>query len=817
MIDLSEGAWSLSLTEPGAIETPHATGHQWDFVPARVPGTVAGALAKAGRYDPEDPFPLHDKDVWYEAWFDAEPGQYRLCLDGLATIAEVYLNDVEVLSSRNMFRKYSLPVELTGRNVLKICFRALEPHLNAKGPRARWKPQLATSQGLRLVRTTLLGHMPGWCPEIHAVGPYRPIRLERETAPRIVDKHILADLAPDGSAALSVAVRLENVDAEPVLTCAGVSAKMTRQDDGTYAATLRPEGITPWMPHTHGDPALYDVAVHCADHTFSLGKTGFRRVEADHGHDGRGFGLKINGTSVFCRGAVWTNADLLNLSSGREAYRPLLEKARDAGMNMLRIGGTMLYESRAFFELCDELGLLVWQDFQFANYDYPVKDSAFVEEVEAELRDQLKESMGCPSVAVLCGGSEIYQQGAMMGLPEDRWKGPLCEEILPEIAAALRPDVPYAANSPCGGVLPFSPTEGIAHYYGVGAYLRPLEDARRADVRFAGECLAFSNVPVQQSLEEGLPAKPGHDPRWKARVPRDRGAGWDFEDVRDHYLKLLYDVEPAALRHGDPDRYLDLGRAVTGEVMSETYAEWRRPASNCQGALVWTLSDLSIGAGWGLIDAAGRPKPAWYALKRAFQPVLACVTDEGTNGLAILVINERAEEKPVKVSIACLKDGQVPVVSGELDLVLSPRSARTLNAVDLIGAFFDVTYAYRFGPPSHDITVVRLCDAQTGEQISEAHHFPLGRGHHRHFDAPEVNVHEDEAGTWSLMIVARRFLQSVAVDVPGFEPEDNWFHLAPGETRRVRLRQVEGDVRSDGQTAPKGHLVALNFAGRTTF
>ncbi len=170
---------------------------------------------------------------------------------------------------------------------------------------------------------------------------------------------------------------------------------------------------------------------------------------------------------VFCRGAVWTNADLLNLSSSRETYRPLLEKARDAGMNMLRIGGTMLYESRAFLELCDELGLLVWQDFQFANYDYPVKDAAFVAEVEAELRDQLDESMGSPSLAVLCGGSEIYQQGAMMGLSEDRWKGPLCEEILPAIAAELRPDVPYAANSPCGGVLPFSPNDGIAHYYGV--------------------------------------------------------------------------------------------------------------------------------------------------------------------------------------------------------------------------------------------------------------------------------------------------------------------------------------------------------------
>ena len=377
MIDLSAAKWTLALSEPGAFAGAQATGHLWDFVPAAVPGTVAGALAEAGRFDPKQPMPLHNKDVWYETWFDAEEGGYRLCFEGLATIAEVYLNNERVLESRNMFRSYDVPVQLTERNKLQICFRALEPHLNAKGPRARWKPQLATSQGLRLVRTTLLGHMPGWCPEIHAVGPYRPIRLERATQPRVASKQITADLAPDGSATLTVSVRLENVTETPVLACAGVSAEMSLQDDGKFTATLRPEGVTPWMPHTHGQPALYDVTLVAGPHSFALGKTGFRRIEADPGEDGRGFGLKVNGIPVFCRGAVWTNADLLTLSGTAGTYRPLLEAARDAGMNMLRIGGTMLYESRAFFELCDELGLLVWQDFQFANYDYPVKDEAF--------------------------------------------------------------------------------------------------------------------------------------------------------------------------------------------------------------------------------------------------------------------------------------------------------------------------------------------------------------------------------------------------------------------------------------------------------
>lgn len=807
--------WFLAVAETGGIADPSGLSTLTDWVPAKVPGTAAEALRDAGRYDPENPTSLHDKDIWYVTEFSADaPGPRILRFDGLATIAEVYLNGEKILESRNMFLGHEVPVGLQTENRLVICFRALQPGLDEKGPRARWRPQLATSQGLRLVRTTLLGHMPGWCPDVHAVGPYRPISLVDTSTPRVKAREIEATVDGGGNGILTVSVELEGVIGAPVLECCGTRADMMRGDDGRWAATLSIPGIKPWIPHTHGDPALHDVRILCGETVLDLGRTGFRTIDVDRGTDGKGFGLVVNGVPVFCRGAVWTSADILRLPGDRESYRPWLELARDAGMNMIRIGGTMTYETRDFFELCDELGLLVWQDFQFANYDYPVKDEAFVETVDAEARYQLGVSQGCPSLAVLCGGSEIYQQGAMMGLPESRWKGPLSEEILPAISRDRRPDVAYVPNSPCEGALPFSPNAGIAHYYGVGAYQLPLEDARRAEVRFAAECLAFSNVPQAETLAARLPVKPGHDPRWKARVPRDRGGGWDFEDVRDHYFTELYGLDPAAVRYGDPDRYLDLSRALTGEVMTATFAEWRRGRSSCRGALVWTFQDLLPGAGWGIVDSCGVPKPAYYALKRSFSPVQVAVTDEGTNGLSVHVLNETPETRSLVLTLACLRDGNVPVVSGRRDMELAPREAREIAATDLFGAFFDVTYAYRFGPPAHDVTVARLIDPVTEEVISEAFHFPQGYPQARLPLEVEGTLEKMDEGDWTLRLEAGRFAQSVHLDVPGFRVSDDWFHLAPGAHKRVRLIAHE---RGDAHPEPNIQLAAVNATTRASF
>ncbi|WP_337267791.1 glycosyl hydrolase 2 galactose-binding domain-containing protein [Oryzifoliimicrobium ureilyticus] len=800
---LSEG-WNLVLTEPSAYQSPQDLPVNAPFVPAFVPGTVAQALENQGQFDRQKPVPLDDRDAWYICrLFGEEAGEAILRFEGLATFCDVFLNGTQILASQSMFSRYELPVTLKGGDELALCFRALLPKLAEPGLRARWRPQMIKPQGLKNIRTTLLGRMPGWCPEIQAVGPWRPIMLVRRKDITFDDVTIRAALHEDGQATLSVS--LISKSQEPLhLQCAGCTQPFERVGQDRYSAILRLNKIEPWWPNTHGAARLYDITLIAGAHQFSLGKTGFRHLAVEHGADNSDFALKINGQRIFCRGAVWTTADIVRLPGERQDYEPFLRRAAEAGMNMIRIGGTMAYETPDFFALCDELGLMVWQDFMFANFDYPAKDRGFIEHVHAEAEHFLHATQASPSLTILCGGSEVFQQAAMMGLPKEVWSGPITDEILPAISSRMRPDVPFVANSPSGGAMPFSPDAGVTHYYGVGAYMRPLEDARRANVRFAAESLAFSQVPQQITLDRHLDVPPVHHPLWKERVPRDRSASWDFEDVRDFYLQLLYGLDPQRLRREDLALYLDLSRAVTGEVLEECFAEWRRPASGCNGALVWTLQDLLPGAGWGVIDSTGEPKPVWYAMHRAFRPLQILLSDEGTNGLDLHVLNETREVAAVEVELSCLRNGRQRVNHASQALALQPRSSHSFACTDLFGGFFDTNYAFRFGPLSHDVVVARLKNAD-GTVLAEAFHFPAGRAKLMGPSNIEATLLGEKDGL-AVSLSTDSFAQSVHLMIPGYRPADDWFHLAPGTSKLVRLTPLSERHQEE---VIEGHVSAL--------
>jgi beta-mannosidase len=679
----------------------------------------------------------------------------------------------------------------------------------------------------------LLGRCPGFAPGPAAVGPWRPVWIERRRALAVEALALRTRCeGEDGVLAVAATVRgiagFDITAADVVVSGAGeAEAALAVAPGADGAVELRGEvrvpGAPRWWPHTHGEPALHTVRLRVAGEAgevgIDAGRVGFRHLSPGpgDGHDvlGDGIDVHVNGARVFARGAVWTPDDFVGMAPGRERLRAALERVRDAGMNMVRVPGTAAYESPDFHDLCDELGILVWQDFMFANLDYPLADEDFRATVEAEAREALAALAGRPSLAVVCGNSEVEQQVAMLGLDPALGRGELFGELLPGALERSGADAIYVPSAPSGGERPFLPDRGVANYYGVGGYRRPLADARLAGVRFAAECLAFANVPDRPAVEAILPDAPAdvvvHHPRWKAGVPRDAGTGWDFDDVRDHYLRELFDLDPAELRRSDHDRYLELSRAVSAEAMSAVFGEWRRAASPCGGGLVLWLRDLMPGAGWGLVDHSGAPKQAWHALRRALAPRAVWLTDEGLGGVAVHVANDAPEALRASVRVAVHgADGRLLAEAVE-DVRLDPHGSLSQDLESMLGTFVDASWAYRFGLPAVAVSAELVEEGSAAGFASPSFFFPDGPPTAR-ATAERLGLAASARATAEgveLELRSADLVYGVRVGAAGLTADDDAFSLAPGRVRRLKLRTASG-----GTVPTAVSLEAVNLDGR---
>ena len=592
---------------------------------------------------------------------------------------------------------------------------------------------------------------------------------------------------------------------------------------------VRVADVERWWPHTHGHPALYDVHLEVtggADReTIEGGRIGFRTLtagaRADHDVERDGLFVHVNGVPVFARGALWTPLDIVGLAPSAGEIRAALEVVRSAGMNMVRLPAFGPYEQDAFHDACDELGILVWQDLAFMSMDYPFEDEAFGRLAADEVGALAGRIAGRPSTAVLCGNSEVEQQVAMLGLDLGLARIPFFDETVPAIARAAGLDAVYVPSAPFGGAVPMVPDRGVIGYYGVGGYRAPLSDARTSGVRFAAECLAFANVPDEEALATLVPVPPYeafvHNPYWKAGVARDAGSGWDFDDLRDDYLKLVFGVDPDGIRRYDHDRYLELSRAVTGEVMAHVFGEWRRAGSPSGGGMILWLRDLVAGAGYGVVDHRGRPKTAYHHLRRILAPTAVWLVDEGIGGVVAHVANDGPAPLAARLRVSLFTDLEIPVGGASEVIELPPHGAIERNIEGMLGHFVDASWAYRFGPPAQDAIVATLERVDGGgaaatEVLSQAFHFPAGR--------PLAQERADrlgltatsataEDGTVLVAVTSRRLAYGVRIHAPGFAPSDDAFSVEPSGVRTVTLAPIQPGARFDG-----GQLTALNLIGR---
>jgi len=817
--------WTLCSSKAGAYENPEALlNDNLATIPATTPSTVAQAHQDAQLWSLNSQLSnntlnienIDQQDWWYHGQFNFDPDKDSslLVLMGLASLCDVWINGHFILSSDNMFITHSIDIEdyLKTENDLVLCFRSVNNNLSQRRPRPRWKTKLVSNQQLRWIRTTLLGRIPGWTPPIVPIGPWQPIFLQAKNQPFSQN---METSIHDQTGVLEFFCKI--CSAHPVTASLEIDnnstdLKVEKIDNGyQLSGQLKIQNIQRWWPHTHGQAKLYSptlsIVVNNESSRFSLPPIGFKDITLSQ--ENEDFEIKVNGKSLFCRGACWTINDIVSLSGEKDQLEHTLQLMRDAGANMIRIGGTMIYESETFYRICDKLGILVWQDFMFANMDYPIEDESFKKSVQTELTQVLSRLRQHVCIAIYCGNSEIQQQIAMLGLENDSTENKLFSDDIPQLCSSHHQGIPYVESTPIGGAKPFHTNKNLTHYYGVGAYMRPISELRQHNVQFTSECLGFANVPVtktrNQVLNKQLPVS--HHPRWKERVPRDSGAGWDFEDVRDHYLKEIFNVDSVAIRSFDSETYFKLSEVVSGEVMSQVFSEWRSNHSQCNGGLVWFMKDFWPGAGWGIIDSNGLPKACYYYLKRCWQTINICITNESLNGLDIHAINETSNEFSGKLEVILLNKQSVVIATNNIDISIPASSTITYNADKILSGFHDVTYSYRFGSPQHSIVVAQLKN-NNSELICESYYF-LDTSIPQ--QTPTTNLSamakKIDNNHYQLELNCSHFLYAVNIDVDGYTISDNYFHMLPNESKFVIMKSKNTDSNRF-----KGYVSALNLS-----
>ncbi len=383
---------------------------------------------------------------------------------------------------------------------------------------------------------------------------------------------------------------------------------------------------------------------------------------------------------------------------------------------------------------------------------------------------------------------------------------PCSKKQLAATALEHCPDVPYCPSSTHGGDFPFSAAAGVTSYYGVGAYLRPIDDARRSELRFASECLAFANVPEDERFRRPVGACISINPDGKS----ESHATWAQAGISTTCATTIssgcFVSTRQRLRYSEPDRYLRLSRSDQRRNDARGVRRMAPRAIDVQRRAGLVPSGPVAGRRMGghRFHRAPRRRPT-TTLKRAFRDTALFITDEGTNGLALHLVNDGPRPVAGQLWVELFKSSESVGRPVKRAITVDARSVLELNATELFEGFVDLSYAYRFGPPSHDVMRATLECEGIGESI-EAFHFPLGLPGSQADAGLSVTARAADERV-SVEITCRGFAQAVHVEAPGYVADAQYFHMAPRSHRTVTL-----SPRSDhgGRGAFEGAVHALN-------
>ena len=619
-----------------------------DWHPAEVPGSVYTDLYKNNLI--QDPFKdtiensLHwiDTTTWiYKKTFQKpkslNPNQHiHLVFKGLDTYADVLLNDSLIYSSKNMF----LPVEieiltsiLKKKNELKLIFhptlikeKEIYNNLSYKLP-----------EGSRsITRKAAYQYSWDWAPKYLGCGIWEDVKLQIAQTAYLKNISYSVNNITSSKAEIIVKTEIESfktmkaeihIDSEEHDIYYENTIKLKQ---GTHNYTFNMEIDNPqlWWTHNLGLPYLYDFRINLTSanktlHSQNL-KVGIRKIELVQEKDslGKSFYFKLNNVSVYMKGANYVPQNSFPGSVSNEQYKKLIQDVKSANMNMLRVWGGGIYEKDIFYELCDKEGILVWQDFMFANTMFPY-DSIFFDNIKQEAQYQTKRLSKHPCIALWCGNNEIDEAWHNWGWSRAYskkdstllWENYLhiFHQILPDIVHELSPNISYTTSSPLfGRGNPQSKTEGDNHYWYVWHDEYDFSWYNKVTGRFMSE-FGFQSYPNNETIDYFY-SSDKKDIDSEIIVAHQKHHKGNY--LIKHYMKDYYPIP------NEFNEFVYISQLLQAEGIRTGILAQRRAKPFCMGSLYWQLNDCWPAISWSSIDYLGNWKALHYFARQDYKNII---------------------------------------------------------------------------------------------------------------------------------------------------------------------------------------------------
>ena len=695
------GVWKLYWFDFGHTEGQFKVDYDDStWLNTSVPGEVHETLLKYGLI--EDPyFGLNNEkrewvekvDWWYRKKFfvplELKGMRVKLIFEGLDTFATIWLNGVKIGNSEDMF--VPLIIDVTDKlrygewNVIAVRLGApLYETIRRAGDFSE-KNLLWNGNYARLyVRKAQYQYGWDWAPKLLTVGIWREVKLVAYDKAIIADVYVRTLNITGNKATLEFNVEIESSGSYNVKIA--VEGKCMESKFEHSLETSVNEGINTvkfqvnvkdaklWWPRGYGAQNLYDIKVKLiingnVEDEYRT-RIGIRTVEliteSDETPNGKVFYFRINGVKVFLKGANWIPADLLISRLNRERYKDILEMVVDGNHNALRVWGGGLVEYDEFYDLCDELGILLWHDFQFACGHYP-EDERFYELVKEEIKATVKRLRNHPSIILWCGNNENEMFDYYSGYGVTRPK--LDFEIIPNVLKEVDPSRPYWPSSPWGGAHPNDPEEGDRHNWDVYHGLQPIESYLEDTARFLSE-FGMQAAPHIKTLKKFIPAS----------------KLWPISDHWLYHYHMPERVLPYIIEFGSPRdlrSYIFLSQLTQAIALKTAIEHCRRRKFACGGVLYWSLNAPWPNICWETIDYYGRPKMGYYFAKRAFSPVLVSPLLKG-NEIEVWIVNDTLRNISGSLSIKTIDlfDGTV-IKEVQLTVFVDRNSSKKVSSIKL--------------------------------------------------------------------------------------------------------------------------------------